>query len=266
MEAASMTIQEIIHCILRHVTDKPLSKTADTMKCGNGEHVATGVIVTFNANMEVLREAVRRGANFIITHEPTFYNHWDDTSGLETNEVYRAKREFIDRHGLTIWRFHDYMHLHKPDLINVGMLKQLEWENFADSADERIVNIPELSLKELAQHLKEKLSVPAIRAVGDAAMPCSRIGLLFGAVGGEAQMKFIGETDVDTVICGETVEWQTCEMVRDARLNGRNISLVMLGHFFSEDAGMKHLAEYLRDIVPGVPFEHVAAGDAVTFF
>jgi hypothetical protein len=57
MEAAPMRIQEIINCILRQVTDKSLSKTADTIKCGNGEKEAAGVIITFIANMEVLREA-----------------------------------------------------------------------------------------------------------------------------------------------------------------------------------------------------------------
>lgn len=33
--------------------------------------------------------------NFVITHEPTFYNHVDDTKRFENDEVVAAKQAFI---------------------------------------------------------------------------------------------------------------------------------------------------------------------------
>ena len=52
------------------------------------------------------------GFNLIITHEPTFYDHYDKTDALaaEGDPVYAAKAALIKKQGLVIWRFHDYWH------------------------------------------------------------------------------------------------------------------------------------------------------------
>ena len=52
----------------------------------------TGVATTFLATLDVLQRAVASGKNLVITHEPTFYNHFDDTQRFESDEVVAAKR------------------------------------------------------------------------------------------------------------------------------------------------------------------------------
>ena len=36
----------------------------------------------FLASYAVIEQAITKGANFIIVHEPTFYNHRDETAWL----------------------------------------------------------------------------------------------------------------------------------------------------------------------------------------
>ena len=49
------------------------------------------------ATVEVVQKAIAAGANFIIAHEPTFYNHADDTEWLQHDAVYNYKRDLLQR-------------------------------------------------------------------------------------------------------------------------------------------------------------------------
>lgn len=105
------TIQQVIDSIIATVPEAPLADSVDVFKSGDPTQVVTGIVTTFTATMNVLRQVVDLGANLVITHEPTFYDHRDQTAWLENDPVYAAKRAFIEQHKLTIWRFHDYWHI-----------------------------------------------------------------------------------------------------------------------------------------------------------
>lgn len=256
-----MKIQQVIDRIMESVPVPPIENTVDVFKSGDPEDEVTGIVTTFTATMEVLQKTTELGANLIITHEPTFYDHWERTEWLGDNPIFQAKSEFIRKHGLTIWRFHDYWHRHNPDGIDLGMLRELNWEKLWD-ADSEVVTLPGMKLADLVLHLKKRLRIPHIRIVGDKAMVCRRVGVGFGAPGGVRQIHNLGG-DVDTLLCGETVEWQTCEYVRDSNLLGVPKALVIMGHVDSEELGMKYLAEWLQPKVGEVPVTFVPAGSPI---
>ncbi|GCE22947.1 Nif3-like dinuclear metal center hexameric protein [Dictyobacter kobayashii] len=135
-------IQEVIDLIVAEIPGAPLEDSIDTFKCGDPEQEVTGIVTTFTATIDVLRQAVSQGANLIITHEPTFYEHRDNTDWLDEDPVYTAKRAFIDEHKLTIWRFHDYWHMHDPDGIQMGVEKVLGWENYEHTDNHYVIHIP----------------------------------------------------------------------------------------------------------------------------
>src|SRR5512133_2868981 len=161
-------VNEVIETILREVPGAPLPETVDTIKCGDGSTVVTGIVTTFIATADVLRKASDLGANFIITHEPTFFNHWDRVDWLENDPVYHAKRALIEENDLVIWRFHDQWHMHQPDGIVTGLVAMLGWEKYQDAQYPELVHIPAIALSELAVQFKEKLGIPRIRMVGPA--------------------------------------------------------------------------------------------------
>lgn len=125
-----MKVQEVIDAIIADCyTGEKLEKTCDILVSGRPDMEVTGVVTTFMATVDVINQAIAIGANMIITHEPTYYTGLDDTSWLGNDLVYEAKKKLIDEHRIAIWRFHDYMHLAKTDLIYDG-LKELGWEAY----------------------------------------------------------------------------------------------------------------------------------------
>jgi putative NIF3 family GTP cyclohydrolase 1 type 2 len=259
------TIQQVINGVLEAVPGAPLKETVDTFKSGDPAQEVTGIVTTFLASQEVIRRAIDLGANLIITHEPTYYNHLDDVDWLADDPVYRAKRRLIEENDVVIWRFHDHWHMHQPDGILTGTVKALGWEEYADVTTPTVFNIPSVSLQDLALLFKEKLGIHTVRVVGDLGMACRRVGLMLGAMGGGAQINFLRQENLDVIACGEVREWEITEYVRDAVAQGKKKGLIVLGHANSEEAGMAWLVEWLRPRFPDVEITHLAVGDPFHF-
>ena len=178
------TIQEIIDLILAAVPGGLKSDTVDTIKAGSASQKCSGIVTTFMATAEVIQKTADLRANFIITHEPTYYNHLDEVDWLAGDPVYRYKKELIERNGITIWRYHDYWHTVRPDGILHGFIKQVKWEGYIDEDRENICVIPVTTVGDLALFFKEKLGLKRPFIVGNPEMSCSEIALLLGAWGG----------------------------------------------------------------------------------
>jgi putative NIF3 family GTP cyclohydrolase 1 type 2 len=268
MALTKRTIQNVIDLIIASVPGAPQEASIDVFKCGDPAQEVTGIITTFTASMHVLRKAVELGANLVITHEPTFYEHCEQTDWMADDPILQAKREFIAQNHLTIWRFHDYWHMYQPDGILSGMLKTLGWEAYQEAYQQPehwgSVVIPGMTLATLVATLKERLAMSTVRVVGEPQQRCERIGMLIGSLGGDRQIQAFHHWNLDAVICGETCEWQTCEYVRDAVAMGYNKALVIVGHANSEEEGMRYLVTWLQPKMSEVPITFVAAGDPVT--
>lgn len=260
------TIQNVIDLVLQDIPGAPLADTVDTFKSGDPVQPVTGIVTTFLASYAVIQRAVELGANLIITHEPTFYSHLDETVWLEDDPVYQAKRALLDEHGIVVWRFHDYWHMHRPDGIVTGVARVLGWEAYLPDGSIPLFTLPETTVGALAAELKAKLGIPTVRVVGDLAMVCSRVGLMVGAAPGEWHIRLMSERqDMDVLVAGEIDEWVTCEYVRDAIAQGRRLALIVAGHANTEEPGMAYLVEWLRERVPNVPITHVPVGDPFRF-
>ena len=254
-------VREVIETILKEVPGAPLQDTVDTVKSGDDAAVVTGIVTTFIATAEVLRRAASLGANFIITHEPTYFNHWDRVDWLADDPVYQAKRALIEENDLVIWRFHDHWHMHQPDGILTGMVKMLGWEKYQDADQPELFHVPTTPLSELAVFFKEKLAIPRIRMVGPAEMACQKVAMSVGSYPGEGQIGALRELGADVLVCGEASEWQVYEYIRDANGLGLHRGLIVLGHERSEEPGMAYLAGWLKERLPGLPIQHIPAGD-----
>ncbi|MGE5294205.1 MAG: hypothetical protein ACM3VT_05200, partial [Solirubrobacterales bacterium] len=81
--------------------------TVDTFKSGRPEMPVKGIAVAWMSYFDALREAVAKGCNLFVTHEPTYYNHTDTDQSVFAFEIARQKKAFIEDNGLTIIRCHD---------------------------------------------------------------------------------------------------------------------------------------------------------------
>lgn len=258
------TVGDIMDLFIAQIPGAPFPKTVDTLKSGSRDIAVTGIITTMFATVDVIRKAVALNANFIIAHEPTFYNHLDDTSWLETDTVYRYKADLLNKHRIAVWRNHDYVHSLTEDGVMEGVTRQLGWEKYAQT-NPALFQTPPATLASVIGEVKKKLGIPALRYIGNLSEMASKILLLPGAAGGTNQIKAISREKPDVVLCGEIAEWETAEYVRDARAKGDKISLVVLGHVASEEPGSKFLADWMTKNIKGVVTTHVPAGNSLMF-
>lgn len=261
----SMTIQQVIDLILKEIPGAPFQNTVDTVKSSDANQPVTGIVSTMFATVEVIRKAISLNANFIIVHEPTFYNHLDETQWLEKDVVFRYKKQLLEENKIVVWRFHDYWHTHNPDGIRMGVLTALDWKKYYDPMNPRMVMIPALALKDLVAYVKAKLGIQKLRYIGDPAQKCQRILLMPGASGGRSQIGAIAETQPDVIICGEVAEWETSEYIRDSRAMGTKRSLIVLGHAQSEEPGMQWLVQWLQPKIKSVKVTHIPANNPFSF-
>jgi putative NIF3 family GTP cyclohydrolase 1 type 2 len=239
----------------------PLEQTVDKLIFGSPNTKVTGIITTFLATQHVLEQAVALGANLIITHEGIFYSHHERMESTVEDPVYLTKRQWIENSGIAVFRFHDHVHRYRPDGITEGLVKALDWNSYVEEhlPTACVVHIPEKTLSDIVEDVKIKLGIPYVRVVGNAATPCSNVGLLVGYRGGGAiAISLFESRRLDLIIAGETPEWETPEYVRDAVHQGRSKALLLLGHAASEEPGMRHVTDLLKEIFSDVPVHFIA--------
>ena len=259
------TVKQVIDLFIKDVPGGVKNQTVDTLKAGSMDTQVTGIVTTMFATIDVIRKAIDLGANFIIAHEPTFYNHTDDTSWLKNDDVYQYKADLLNKHNIAVWRNHDYIHSLVPDGVTTGVLKQLDWMKYADKALPNIITLPAISLKDVIEHTKSKLNIQRVRFEGDPSQSCTRVLFMPGSAGGRAQISGIEKVKPDVLVCGEVSEWETAEYVRDARAKGDKISLVVLGHIASEEPGSEYMLGWLREHVPDIKATHIRSGNSLQF-
>jgi putative NIF3 family GTP cyclohydrolase 1 type 2 len=254
-----ITVQNVIDQLIEQVDT--LENTVDTLKYGNPSMEVTGIATTFMATQHVIEQAINLGVNLLITHEGLFYSHMDNTEIAAESQVVIEKHRLIEESGIAVYRLHDYVHRYKPDGIMAGLIEALEWESYVEKnhPTSTIVNIPPMTVKEIAQYVKTKLGMEFVRTAGELSQNCTRIGLLAGYRGGGAlSIPLFEKEDLDLIISGEGPEWETPEFVRDASYQGKRKALIVLGHAESEAPGMKYLAAWMQTIFADIPVHFIS--------
>jgi len=241
------------------------SDTIDGLKAGDPATPVNGIVTTSMATIDVLRRAVKAGANLVITCEPTFYSKADSPMssgrGAEAADaIFAAKRDFINTNRLVLVRFSDHWRLRTPDPFVQGLAKALEWRMPTGQSDGTRIVIPRTTLDMLASRIKRKLGARGgIRVVGMPQAAVERVALLPGTTPIQAALRVL--PSVDAVIAGEVREWESVEYARDNVTAGNRKGLILIGRVLSEDPGMNVCAQWLKTIVPEIPSVWIPAGD-----
>ncbi|MEP7257965.1 MAG: Nif3-like dinuclear metal center hexameric protein [Flavitalea sp.] len=261
--AKAFTVQDIIDILMKPVAALNYPTTVDTIKSGDKNQEVTGIVTSMFATVPIIRKAIELKANFIIAHEPAFYNHTDDKKWVEHNETLDQKLALLEKHKIAVWRFHDYIHAYHPDSVTYGVMKQAGWEKYYK--ENEAFHIPSISLKNLALHLKKSLNIQHLRVIGDLNQSCEKLVLLPGASGGQEQVTMVEKFKPDVLIVGELQEWETAEYIRDSRAVGSNIALIILGHAVSEEPGMTWVQQWLQPKIAPLKITHIPTPDPFTW-
>ena len=277
----AVTASEIVERIRKSIGVEWKAEAVDTVKAGDPSTVVTGVVTTSLATMAVLQQAVKAGANLIITGAPTFYSRADartpaagrgggraaaagsapaPTPPPPADPIFTAKNDFITRHNLVVFRLSDHWRFRTPDPLAQGMGTALGWTKYQVAGDVSRYDIPATSLDALASGLKKTLnSRGGMRVVGDPQARIQKVALLPGSTPITASLAAL--PGVDVVIAGEVREWESAEYARDVVFSGQRKGFILVGRLVSEEAGMAACAKWLETVVPEVAVRHIPAGD-----
>lgn len=297
-----MTIAEVIQKMKRYHygyvrTDngmEPINEeaTRDKILFGNPDVECTGIVTTCWANMKVIKEAARLGANLIICHEALFWNHGDHTGWLkkQKNATYESKAALLEENGIVVWRDHDYVHSGIPykdgkyvDGIFYGLAETLGWTKYIDeSTSNEISNadgwddfsvdgklnplsyrIPETTVGELADFLVDKLNLNGVKVMGNLEKKVTRVSIPFHVLGNaNYAISLANQGKVDCFLTMEVVDFTLAEYVKDTVLNSDGIATIGMGHFNIEEPGMRYMTNYIEKAIgEPIPCTFVQSGD-----
>ncbi len=264
--AAVTTAADVAAAITSALPAVPRPVSVDGFLDGDPAAPVTGVVVTTMATLDVLRTAVRLGANLVITHEPLYFDHQDAARGAlagENDPVYNVKRAFVRDHGIVIWHLHDQQHDTRPDGIDAATAAALGWDlDLVEAASgAAVATLEPITLGNLARHVGETLDARALRYLGDPGAVVTRVGLDLGFRGFARNRALLRRPDIDVLICGEVHEWETGAYAVDAVAAGVAVGLVVVGHIPSEQSAMRTLAGWLPRVLPDLPVQFVPTPD-----
>lgn len=260
----TVTARQVAERIGAHLGAPPRGTTVDGFLAGDPDAPVRGVAVTMMATLDVLQRAAARGLDLVVTHEPLYFDHHgasDAVLASADDPVFAAKAALVAAHGLVVLHQHDAWHDREPDGIQTGVARALGWLEHARPGDHEVYDLPPTTLGGLAAHVADALGARALRYVGEPDAAVSAVGLQPGFQGFAHNRDLLSRAGVDAIVIGEAHEWETGEYAADAVTAGLCAGVVVVGHVPSEQEGMAEYARWLRELLPEVPVELVAAAD-----
>jgi putative NIF3 family GTP cyclohydrolase 1 type 2 len=270
--AAAPTAQDLVKRIQGALGGDWPDSGRDGFKAGNPETPVRGVATTAMATMEVLKFASTSGLNLIVTYEPTFFGRQDGPAsapnpggrgpaGVSASDpVYMAKKEFIEKNELVVWRLRDHWESRKENDLTTAFAESLGWTRYRVSRDDAMYDIPATTLEETVALIRKKLNLRGgLRAVGDRRARVRRVMLHPGLMAVNTMLERFSGTDL--IVAGEVREWECVHYAADINTSGEKRSLITIGRVASEDPGMRSCANWLKSLTKEVPVQWISAGD-----
>jgi putative NIF3 family GTP cyclohydrolase 1 type 2 len=233
------------------------AKTCDTFKAGDPDREVKAIAVSWMSTLKALRTARDRGCNFFITHEPTFYSHYDNDPDFDSDRSTIEKRKFLKETGMVVYRCHDVW----DRVEGIGILDTwaktlgLEGKPVALKTYYAVYQVPETSVEEFAQGMAKKLTPfgqEAVQVVGDLKARVRKIAVGTGAITDAKEMYSLG---ADAAVITEVTYWRDVRWAQDM-----GFPLFIVEHSVSECPGVENLARHLKEKFPTLRVEYIQEG------
>ncbi len=232
------------------------SKTVDTIKAGDRSAEVRGVAVGWMSYTWALQRALELDCNVFVTHEPTYYNHWDTDEDVFRVEAVAAKRRFIEDSGLVVMRCHDVWDQVEEIGIPDSWAGQLGLDKRVDGAGYyRVYDVTGHTARSLAEQVANNttsLGQAAVQLVGPADKAVTRVAIGTGAI---TPLGHLMETyGIDVAICSDDgfTYWRDGAMAIDL-----GMPVIVVNHPVSEVHGIELLAKHLDSALPDIPVHHI---------
>lgn len=247
-------------------------KTVDRFIIGNPETAIKKIGTCWMSDWKTCKKAVESGVNVLITHEPTFYAHWDldakegdyFASTEYTKQLYLKqidkKKKWIDENGLVIIRNHDTLDALPEKGIPFAFGQFLGFNNSDIIASRTYYNVYKFKkqtassfARSLAGKLKE-LGQPGVAFYGDQAREVANAGIGTGWICDPldyADLKPDVFVAIDDVIRTH---------VQTVYAEDTGHPLIVINHGVSEEMGMRSLNQIIKQKFPDIEVIHFNQG------
>jgi putative NIF3 family GTP cyclohydrolase 1 type 2 len=270
VNAAQISAAELQKFLVSQTRLKP--KTVDRFIIGNPDTVITKIGTCWMSDWKTCRKAVEAGVNVLVTHEPTFYTHWDLDE--KASDYYAApeyaknlylsqvelKKKWINSNGLVIIRNHDTMDALKDWGIPFALGQFLGYSNSDIISSRTYFNVYRVAnqtaavfARALAGKLAE-LGQPGVAFYGDPERVIESIGLGTGCICDP--MEFADLKPGLFISIDDTVRTWT----QTAYASDTGDPLIVINHGTSEEMGMRMLNKIIRNRFPGIETIHFDQG------
>lgn len=258
--AEPLTAEGVVHRIQSELGGDWPANGLDGFKAGDAAMVVKGIATTAMATLDVLKQAAKANANLILTYEPTFYGRADGRAPAAPDPVVQAKREWIEKNGLVVFRLREHWQASKGDEMVAALATALGWSSRRVKEGDALYDIPPAGAAETVDAIRRRLNLRGgLRAVGDRKATVRRVLLHPGLMTPATMWQRYSE--VDMIVAGEVREWENTHYAADIFTAGEKRALVTIGRVVSEDPGMRACAEWVKTVVKEVPARWIGVGD-----
>jgi putative NIF3 family GTP cyclohydrolase 1 type 2 len=231
-------------------------KTVDTIKAGDPEAEIQGIAVAWMSYTWALQKAHELGCNVFITHEPTYFSHFDNDPRMFGFQGVCNKKWLIEDNGLVIYRCHDLWdqmpEIGIPDSWGeqLGFGNEIEGEGYF-----RIYNVSGKTAGQIARQVADRtrqFGQEAVQLIGSSDKSVTRLGIGTGAI--TPLLTLIDTYKVDIAVCTDDgfTYWREGAFAIDM-----GIPVIVVNHAVSEEAGLISLARHLQSRFHTIPVHHL---------
>lgn len=244
-----MTVSEIM-AQLEDFCPKSFAMSWDNpgLLAGRSDKEVRTVYLAVDATSEVIEDAIRQGADLILTHHPLLFG------GIKqvTDQDFIGRRVLrILQADLALYAMHtnfdvmgmaaeaaEELHLLNPDVLEVTYEDSISHEGLG-----RIGELPEhMTLQECAQYVKEVFRIPHVRVYGDPETPVVMTAVLPGS--GKDEVDVALEKGADVLITGDITHHVGIDAVE------KGIAVIDAGHYGVEKMFVTYMRDYLARELP----------------
>lgn len=199
---------------------------------GSGEKEVQKIYIALDATDEVVDEAIREGADMIITHHPLIFR------GLKqiTDENFIARRVMkMIRHDISYYAMHtNYDVMGMAQLAGEIMeLKEAVTLDVTDGESQegigRVADLEkEMSLEECCHFVKERFHLPNVKVFGDPKMRIRRLAISPGS--GKSMASAALKMGADVLVTGDIDHHEGIDAV------AQGLAIIDAGHY-----GIEHI-------------------------
>lgn len=239
------------HDIVKHMISRSPwvnpAATVDNVKSGDGNRPVTKVGVCWYSSIKTIQSAIDAKCDLLITHEPTWWDHFDNPGGWREKGPGLKKTQMLERSGLVVARLHDTWDLWPELGIRDSFGRGLGLGKVVAEDPGRwhaMYEVPEQTLSSFARYIAHKvapLGQDAVQVIGDPDMKVRHPSIGVGCGGPHEDMIERG-SDVLIMCFDGASYWEARE-----RFAEHGVGVITLEHGTTEMWGMESLARYVQD-------------------